>query len=228
MPWLVTTSLKLNNDRIQYATIEQDEAKHIILRIETPSYYLIQWCEEQHTSKLDLYYPLIDGTFIEWGHNHPLADLWRRAQSNRHDEWTFFRADGTRQHMPPLKWEDVYQTTEFSLDFPAQSVWSQESDEKPRIPVSLRLEHRGRPLDPELWLLEEDEQHHLEQLLSMVDEEDLKTLLRDVHGPWFAEALRDLQHEDEEFIVGVSTGFEFLGQLQRSNVGAARHGRRRR
>ena len=177
MPWLVTTSLKLNNDRIQYATIEQDEAKHIILRIETPSYYLIQWCEEQHTSKLDLYYPLIDGTFIEWGHNHPLADLWRRAQSNRHDEWTFFRADGTRQHMPPLKWEDVYQTTEFSLDFPAQSVWSQESDEKPRIPVSLRLEHRGRPLDPELWLLEEDEQHHLEQLLSMVDEEDLKTLL---------------------------------------------------
>lgn len=177
MPRLVTDSFKLGNDRIQYAPIEQDGKQAMLLRIDAPSYYLIQWCQEQHEDEVGLFYSPCEDMYVEWGYSHPLEELWRRAQKQGDTEWIFFRHDATREHLTPPQWQDVYRAADFVLHFPVEQRWTTETDHKVRFELPLRLEPRSRPLEPELWMLREDEQYLLERLLSLVDEADLKTLL---------------------------------------------------
>lgn len=177
MPWLVTTSLRLGNDRIQYAQLKHAGKQALLLRIEEPSYYLIQWCEEHPTHTLDLYVPVTESLYVQWGFQHPLEDLWLRNQTNPERKWLFFQPEAKRQQVDPILWKDIYNTTEFSLDFPAASLWSQETEAAPRLQIPLRMEPRNHPNEPELWLLKEEHQNELEQLLSLIDEADLKTLL---------------------------------------------------
>jgi hypothetical protein len=177
MSRLVTDSFKLGNDRIQYAPIEQNDQKIMLLRIENPSYYLLQLCQEQHNDLVDLFYSPSEDLYIEWGYQHPLEDIWRRSHHRKNKEWIMFRAEGQREHVSPPQWQDVYKATDFVLDFPVDDLWIQDAEREVEFKLPLRFEPRARPLEPDLWMLEEDEQYLLEQLLSLVDEQDLKTLL---------------------------------------------------
>ena len=191
---LVGDSMALKNDRIRYATVNDGKrASSLLVRIEEPSVYLLQLCQEAFAKEITLYYPDSDGLFLPWGHDYPLIDLWsKHARQTPGDagSWRFFDADGQVKSVAPVRWEDIYDATNFEFDASYHSNWLQDDEVEHRIRLTLRNEERGRPLEPELWMLAEDQRPQLESLLSAVDETDADNLIlsiqRDGQGcRWF-------------------------------------------
>lgn len=177
MSKLVSDSFKLGNDRIQYAAIVHNQVEAMLLQIEQPSYYLLQWCQEQPQGTIELFHSPTQGFFVEWGYNHPLEDLWVRSQQPKPSEWLLFRSNNTREHIEAPNWQDIYKAAEFVFSFSQQELWLEHKEHDVKFTLPLRFEPRSRPLEPELWMLEEEDLPILERLLTLVDEDDLRTLL---------------------------------------------------
>ncbi len=177
---LVTASLRLGNDRMRYADVRtQDEGTVTLLRIEEPSYFLIQQVIEDSRS-VELYYPAAEDLYLPWGLAHPLAELWRQSEQQRQDAWILFRRDGSRHHVVPPRWHDVYDATRFTIDLGERPLARQVASEQ-RIEIRLELVTRSNPGEPELWLLDEADRPRLEALLAGVDEQDLDHLALSAH-----------------------------------------------
>ena len=185
---LVTASLRLGNDRMRYADVGDNGSHATMLRVEQPSYFLIQQVVEDLARDVELYYPAAEDLYLPWGLEHPLAELWRQSQHKRQEGWIFFQRDGSRRQVEPPRWHDVYDATRFTIDLGEQQLERQVTAEH-RVEVHLELVTRSNPGEPELWLLDEDDRPRLEALLAGVDEEDLADLALSVHATAAGEKL---------------------------------------
>jgi hypothetical protein len=180
LPKLVGDSLRLGNDRLQFARLARENSSALLLRAESPSHYLLEWCREERPGAVDLFYSPAEDLHIEWGFVHPLEDLWKRSTKPRGGEWLFFRSDRPRQAVQPVRWSDIYDAARFDLSFPAESAWTQTDSSVVRFTIPLEFKPRTHLAEPELWLLRESERPALERLLAVVDQEDLGSLLLSV------------------------------------------------
>ena len=176
LPELVRDSLRLGNDRIQYAQLEEKaDGSPCLLRIEHPSYFLTQRCLEDHPDEVELFYPVEEDLYLQWGYEHPLGDLWDQSEKIRNLGWVFFRHDAEREHLEPVRWQDAYDLAEFELDFPHEELRAQSSSSPPRFKVPLRLHaSTHRRAEAELWLLDESGLSQLEALLHLIDEDQIR------------------------------------------------------
>ncbi|MEM1347603.1 MAG: hypothetical protein AAGI01_03540, partial [Myxococcota bacterium] len=179
MPEIVRRSLYLNNDRIQLATLspEGGDEEVMLVRIEAPSYYLIAWCEEQPAG-LELFYPMAESSslYVQWGFEHPLSDLWRRAWTEQTERWVFFPSGSERRHVPKPTWQSIYDAANFDVDIADDDPWKQVASQLERFEVRLRLMPRHEPADAEVLLLEEGERPKLESFLALSDHDDIERL----------------------------------------------------
>ena len=171
---LVQDSLRLGNDRIQFGTLEAEGRNATLLRIEKPSFFLVQRCLEEFAGQVDLFYPVDTDLFVRWGHAHPMADWWRQSEKVRSNSWLFFRGGTDYQHVNPVAWRDAYDLAEIALDFPHRESWTASAATPPHFEVPLTLERRLSEVEPELWLLDEAGVRQLEKTLQITDQESLR------------------------------------------------------
>jgi hypothetical protein len=179
MPDLVRRSLYLNNDRVQLATVDDAAGEQsMLIRIEAPSYYLIAWSQEQGASKIELFYPMAEspGLFVQWGCEHPLADVWKRSWDERKDGWIFFPATAARRAVPRPEWQSLYEVVDFALDVHDADAWKAGAAQAARFQVPLLLTPRHEPAPIELVLLHADERPAIERYLALANDEDLDRL----------------------------------------------------
>jgi hypothetical protein len=178
MPEIVRRSLYLNNDRVQLARVSDGDRSPLLVRIESPSYYLMAWCEEQEPGAIEMFYPMTEGPglYVQWRHEHPLADLWRRAWSEQTDRWVFFPADAHRRHVAKPEWESIYELTDFTVALEGEDEWDQISADIEHFEISLKLTPRHEPADTETLLLHERDRPKLEDFLALSDEADIEKL----------------------------------------------------
>lgn len=174
---LVEISMRLQNDRIQYAPLHNPPHNGLLLRIEAPSFYLLQICKEQYSKQITLYTEEATDFFTPWGYRHPLIDLWRLSEMPREPRWTFVPQGAPPQTIAPVQWQDIYKAAQFVLQLHTEQDWEESKEQTPRFSLPLRFEPRNRPLEPEIWLLEEQHRPQLERQLSLMDEDDLSLLL---------------------------------------------------
>ena len=184
LPTLVQSSLRLHNDRIHYAPLEDGEEKGLLVRIEAPSFYLLQLFQSL-PEEVTIYYEAAPSFFVEWGYRYPLIDLWKPNKAAEEARWVFLRRNSLPCGLAPVKWQDVYQAAELSLLLEVEGQWKEASGVV-RFTLPMRFERRTRPAEAEIWLLEETERPQLERLLSLLDEEDAAQILismqRDAQG----------------------------------------------
>lgn len=171
---LVTDSLTLGNDRIQFATITHEGSNAVLVRIEQPSFYLLQRTLEDHP-EADVYYAAAEGIYVSWGQRHPLEDLWLQPdRGEEQEEWLFFHDCSYRAVTPPI-WQDAYQLTDLVFQFKTENVWLRDDTPPERFEVSLSMHQTASTVrDAEMWMLDADGRSRLEDMLQILDEEDLR------------------------------------------------------
>ncbi|MDF1813699.1 MAG: hypothetical protein P1V20_15975 [Verrucomicrobiales bacterium] len=174
---LISDSLQLGNDRIQFGSLESPSGDNAtIVRIENPSFFLIQKCLEEHKDEIRVYYPETGDLFVCWGFEHPLREWWRRSERKRSEEWIFFRESTEFHHVAPVIWRDAYDLTDLQLDFNHRVSWSESPQTPPRFKVPLRLASKAADhAEPELWLLDEPGIIQLENTLQLTDDDSLRS-----------------------------------------------------
>ncbi|MCB9642605.1 MAG: hypothetical protein H6728_05970 [Myxococcales bacterium] len=174
---LIELCMRLQNDRIQFAPLSSKKEQGVLVRIESPSFYLLQLFREQHAEQATIFTEEAPDFYTEWGFQHPLIDLWRYSDAPRDGRWIFVQREGTPQVMEPVQWQDAYKAAEFVLTLETEESWREDRDRDVRFSLPLRFEPKTRHADAEIWLLEEQHRPQLERLLSLMDEEDLDLLL---------------------------------------------------
>ena len=170
---LVLDSLALGNDRIQVAALSSGE---LLVKIESPSWYLLQRCLEDSSTALLVPMPGSNGqAWISWGWRHPLAALWNAALDP--GAIILFAPNRSRQEHAQPDWRDLYDTAEIALDVPTDPIVLAPAAIERTFHITVQLAPRARPQDPELWLVEDADLVALEQLLTALDESDLDELL---------------------------------------------------
>ena len=178
MPEIARRSLYLNNDRVHVARVTRDQDVVVMVRIEAPSYYLLAWCQERPVGELEVYYQLQDtqGIYVQWGFEHPLADLWRRAWLDQADAWLFFPGQGGHQVLPKPQWQSLYDLASFELTLSHDQAWSPSESTQDRFSVPLKLAYRHEPSPLEIVVLQDQERTQLEDFLALHDQEALEKL----------------------------------------------------
>lgn len=173
---LISDSLQLGNDRIYYATLKSDDqTDSTLLRIDNPSFYLIQCCLEERKGDVEVYYPTAEAVFTRWGWEHPLQDWWKQSGKERESSWIFLDESGDFSHLEPVIWQEAYDLTDLELDFQHRREYSRSSNEAPRFTIPLRLEKKASGnAEPELWLLDEGGIAQIESALQITDDESLR------------------------------------------------------
>ncbi len=169
---VVYPSLRLGNDRIQLAAVVHGGTAGALLRIEAPSYFLLQDWLARGAGELEVFYPAAEALYLPWGYSHPLVDLWRRSGA-KSAHWLFFAADGSHRSLSPVAWRPVYDAVDFPLDVAADDPWQPAAGPLPRFTVPLTPLPRRRPVEPSLWLLTEAELPRLEGWLATAGAREL-------------------------------------------------------
>lgn len=177
---LVLDSLRLGNDRIRYAAVGEDGRQGLIVRMEQPSYFLVQRVLEDHADEVEIFYSAAPDLFLPWGYHHPLLDIWAPSEKRTNKNWVFFQANGNLCFVEPLRFEDVYDAAQIEIAFNEEKVFQQRTSEV-RFDIAMQLIPRANPAEAEVWLLGEEELPRLEHLVASLDEEDLNGLLLSVH-----------------------------------------------
>ena len=176
VPQLIQDSLQLGNDRIQYCEFKlsrKDTAT--LLRIDSPSFFLIQKCIEESSDELQVYYPASETLFVRWGFQHPLEDWWQEPDISKSPNWNFFPGDADSFQIEPVTWRDAYDLTSLELAFDHDTIWADSPLDPPHFTVPLRLLKKGNAdSDPEVWLLDEHGARYLENTLQLTDDESLR------------------------------------------------------
>lgn len=169
---LMRDSIRLGNDRIQFARLESGDT---LIRIDRPSFFLVQRYLDDHADQLWLFRSLNEHLFIRWGFRHPLEDLWLNPELVGLTDSAIFFSGGTGfQLTSQPRWEDVYTITELSLDPPIAGRLLQSTKRPPAFKVPLSLVPTNRHREAELWLLDDRALQQLESTIQIVDEEQLR------------------------------------------------------
>jgi hypothetical protein len=176
---LITQHLELALDQLRFAFVSTKEGPRVLVEVPTPSWFLLERWLEDHADEA-LIFRRLQGSlgprdvYVEWGYRHPL-ETWLRDPS-REDTLLLIDRRGTHRTIQRGHLEDVGQVLDLDPSaFPTQELVAAAAPE--RVSVSLRLEGRTAPRDPELWLLPVKDRHRLEALLAQTPEEELKNLL---------------------------------------------------
>lgn len=170
---LVTELLRLGNDRQSYRSLTSQpqpaEAgttteERTLLRVIGPPYYSLLRSLERESS-LRAFIEQRPRIWAEVGYTHPLVDRIQPPAG----KWLFLRAPQAWEQLDEGPLEEIYQNVEIPL--PAvESNWSdQPLTERVRVP--LRLTTMSETDSAELWVLEQDAQAQIEQLIAHSDNE---------------------------------------------------------
>ena len=175
----VADSLRLSNDHIQVAQLS-GKSQPIVLRVDSPSFFLLQRCLEEQHGSVRVFYPVTDKLFVEWGWRHQWEKLWLQESNEELASCLFFRSD-SRHSAPEITWTSLYDVAEWDLTFDKTTVWTQQSldDVRFHIPVALQRQ-QSNVRDPQFWLMEASEQPYLEQLIQVLDRNELDGVLLSV------------------------------------------------
>lgn len=191
---LVKDHFKLNRDQIDFAVLEEAEHQSIVFKVHDPSYFLVQRYAHSLTSHLIddtsnhhqqsvlLFYPLKPNVYVEWGSEPALAERWISDLKESSQATILLRMKLVLEPLvlEGLSWQSVYDLSSFELSADLSShtnQWHVKVDHQLHFTIPMSLEWRSRSVEPELWLIEADSFEGLQQKLSLVDQEDLKSLL---------------------------------------------------
>ncbi len=175
---LCQRSLQLDNDRVQAARVGDDGGHEgLLVRILSPHYYLVAWCAEVQRG-IQVYYPMTGarGIYLPWGHEHPLAALWRQAWEYAGKGWLLFDVGGGQRLIQPPAWRSIYDLAEFELELAGEVRWRGLPGPERRFTVCLTPQPRHVPAEPDLVLLRDDEREQLERFLATAAEEEVSRL----------------------------------------------------
>ena len=169
---LVRQSLNLGNDRIQFASFQVSEQSGVFLRIESPSFFLLQQILDDHPA-IRVVIPQGNDVYVQAGYQHPLKQLWEHPDRERTPQLTLFYEQEIYRLSPP-DWKDGYQLTELNLDFSLADELLPHDGSVSKFQVPVKLATTGTPAKSEIWLLSEQGRAQLESLLQLLDEEALR------------------------------------------------------
>ncbi len=168
----ITQSIRLGNDHIQFSELQNDTQTTHLLKIENPSYFLIQKALEDFDKNINIYYPIMDDVFIAWGYTHPLEDIWRKSKKPR-QQWTFIDCHNQTHKVEPIQWTDIYEFLNFDLDIPGLQTSTLKSTDIKPLTIPLQLVTKSNDADPSMWLIQGADLVNLESLLTVIDQDDL-------------------------------------------------------
>ena len=178
---LVTELLRLGNDRQSFRHLSWPQtsssaspdgatrtsaatSERALLRVIGPPYYSLLRSLEQDSS-LNAFIEQRPRIWVQLGYTHPLVDRIQPPAG----KWLFLRSPQEWEQFDEGPLEDIYQSVDFSL--PAvESNWLDQPLTK-RMQVPLRLTSMSDTDAAELWVLEEDAQPQVEQLIAHSDNE---------------------------------------------------------
>ncbi|MGE0707405.1 MAG: hypothetical protein AB7N76_04355 [Planctomycetota bacterium] len=186
---LITQHLELGLDQLRFAPVQepgrepvQEPAvggQRLLVEVPQPSWFLLERWLADHASEAVVYRRL-QGSFgprdvyVEWGYRHPLEPWLRDPEGD--GTLLLIDREGTHRTIHRGQLQDVGRALDLDpTAFPTVELTPAPAPE--RVAVSLRLEGRTAPRDPELWLLPVTDRHRLEELLTQTPEEELKNLL---------------------------------------------------
>jgi hypothetical protein len=172
----VQQSLTLNNNVIQYASITKDNPLgKLVLKISKPSLFLLEkWVSEGKSVYVNGGTPQL---WIALGWKHPWVSLFNKPGflekvDTSHlvlisqDKWN---------SMDNQVFNDVFESVKVSLDVSKDNLLVS-TEQKPKFSVSMHWGIKVQPAQAELWLLNENEQGRLEDLLTVLSDSDLNNL----------------------------------------------------
>ncbi|VAW78056.1 hypothetical protein MNBD_GAMMA12-3889 [hydrothermal vent metagenome] len=169
---LITQSIRLGNDQIQFAELQSDNQTTHLVKIENPSYFLVQKALEDFDNNINVYYPIMDDVFIAWGYTHPLEDIWRKSKKPR-QQWTFIDSHNQSRKVEPIQWTDIYEFLHFDLEIPDLHSSTLSSTDIEPLTIPLQLITTSNDADPSMWLIQGADLVNLESLLTVIDQDDL-------------------------------------------------------
>lgn len=186
----VQQSLTLNNSNIQYASVKQENPLgKLILRITKPSLFLLEkWISEGKKVYVNGGTPQI---WVALGYQHPWVNMFSKPgflekvdTSNlilvSQNEWDTLNTQ---------TFNDVFESVNVSLSVSDENTLVA-SEQRPKFSIPMHWGVKVQPASAEVWILEDNEQHRLENLLTVLSDSDLNNLqLAFVNSPdgevWF-------------------------------------------
>jgi hypothetical protein len=167
---LVTELLRLGNDRQSYRHLNSGDSQRMLLRVIGPPYYTLLRSLEPDRSlcaadRVTAFVEQRPRIWVELGREHPLADRLQPPPG----KWLLLRSSREWEQLDEGPLEEIYQAVDFPLPA-AESNWHDQplSD---RMQVPLRLASMAETDPAELWVLEDDAQAQIEQLIAHSDNE---------------------------------------------------------
>lgn len=170
---IVRDSFTLDNDRIQYIVTAD---KTHLLRIDRASWYLIERAQQRHADEVEVFYQATANRYVPWGLEHPLLDIWQ-VVGVADGNWLFYQPNGEHHQLEDAVWQDVYNATDFELVTEVKEAELQDFEQKPEFEVKLQLQARSIVAEASLWMFGEEGLPVLENLLSVVDQQQLKNIM---------------------------------------------------
>jgi hypothetical protein len=176
---IVSQHLELGRNALSYAPVETSDGSRMLLEVLEPSWFLLERWLARGEDGVQVYRRL-SGTFgprrvyVEWGYEHAL-ETWLADPA---DEGQLLLIDrrGTHRTLQRQDLKDVGQVLRLDPTLFATERLSPSEEPEP-IEVSMRLEGRVTPRDPELWILPVSQRRRLEELLAQTPEEELRNLM---------------------------------------------------
>ncbi len=185
---LITQSIRLGNDRIQFAEFQSESKKTHIVKIENISYFLIQNMLEDNSSCVDVYYPVMDDLFIAWGYIHPLEDIWKKSKKPR-SHWTFIDHHNQTHKVVPIQWTDIYELLNFDLEISNSQLSTLKTVELDPFRIPLQLVTTSGDAGSSMWLIQKNYLSKFEALLAILDEDDLAPYVINISEDEYGEKL---------------------------------------
>lgn len=161
---LVAELLRLGNDRQSYRHLQDGDQHRTLLRVIGPPYYSLLRSLERDNA-LTAFVEQRPRIWVELGYTHPLADRIQPPAG----KWLFLRSPRNWEQLDEGALEEIYQTVEFPLAAVDSNWRDQPLTERMQVP--LRLTSMSETDSAELWVLEEDSQTQVEQLIAHSDNE---------------------------------------------------------
>ena len=171
LPTLVTEMLRLGNDRQSFRWFTAPNApdsQRVLLRVIGPPYYTLLRAIDASAAgtagTVRAYLERSPRLWIELGHNHPLSQQIRVADS----QVLLLRSPRQWIYLDETPFQDVYDVLQFKL--PHSPVGWTESTTAKKMTVPLRLAAGNAADVPELWVLRDNAIEQLDTLVRDSDE----------------------------------------------------------
>ncbi|WP_145049216.1 hypothetical protein [Lignipirellula cremea] len=172
LPEVVNEILRLGNDRQSFRVLAGKTGRRVLLRVIGPPYYTLLRALEQHNEPASLraYREQSSRVWVEVGYEHPLGEQITPPAGS----WLLLAAPRDWTALPEGKFQDLYEVLEFELPALA-SEWQSAAWEE-RLAAPLRLAPGGSLEPPQMWVLGEQGEQQLDELVRNSDNQMLAQL----------------------------------------------------